>query len=295
MLFYLIPGIIIIACLVAVVIVVVRKFPELASIDVGSIQTEKESLMKDKLMIERLKRKLASAGKLLQVVSPLGNIIKSGFSRVWKKLVKLEEHYRKKDKALKPKEEADDPGEKIIRLLSEAKKKREEGDFTKAEEIYIEILGVDDRNKNAYKGLARVYSDQKDYAHAKEILEHILKIDANDDQVYSNLGLIAKEEGNLEEAKKDYMASLSINSNVADHYADLGEIYKAMDDQDKALKSFIKAVDIEPNNPRYLDILLEASIISKEKDLAKDAFARLKKVNPENQKLDEFRKKIRSI
>jgi len=296
MLFYIIPFAIIVICIIVILIILFKKFPELAAIDINTIQKEKELMMKEQIMAERLKRKVAYLGRIFSVVAlPLKVRGKKLLSKTWHKLVELEEHYRKKEKEFVAKKDPGKLGEGARDLLAKADSEREAGDYEAAEKNYIEVLSMDKTDTDAYRGLATIYYDRKDYTHAKQVLEHLLKIDSLDEQAYSFLGLIARQQGNLKEAERNYLDCLSINSKGADHYFDLGEVYVSMSALDKAIQCFAKALDIEPNNPRYLDILLETSIMSKDKELAKKVYYRLKKVNPENQKLDEFKKKIRDI
>lgn len=161
-----------------------------------------------------------------------------------------------------------------------------------AEKKYIEIIGIDSKNVQAFKNLAQVYFELKNYEEAKQIFEHILKLKDDDVEAYGGLAEIAKEKGDLSQARDEYLRALNVNNQRSQTYFDLALVYNAMDNGAEACWNIKKALDIEPNNPRYLDTMLDISIINKDKGAALGAYEKLKSANPENQKLAEFKKKI---
>jgi len=254
-----VPLIIIILCLVGIIIIVVRKFPVLATIDISTIQREKEAEMKEKIITERLERKTQNMLKrLILIISPFKLWLKNQFKKIYDKVLELEKYYQKKQKLIPA---AEDLELKIKKLLLVVEELIKENKLKEAEEKYIEIISLDPKNLPAYEGLGNLYLEEKNYDYARETFEHILKLKADDVDTYINLGLLCK----------------------------------ALNENEKAQEFFNKAVALEPNNPRSLDFLLEISIILGNKSLAEETFKKLEEVNPENQKLAEFKEKIKEI
>lgn len=254
--FDIIPLVVIILSLAGIIIIAVRKFPALASIDVSAIPREKEAEVKEKIITERFERKTLSA--LRKIILPFKLWFKDQIKKIHVKILELEKYYQRKPKVL---EDVKDLELKIKKLLVLAEEFVKEGKLKEAEEKYIEIISLDHRNIAAYKGLGDIYLAEKNYEFARETFEYILKIKPDDVDTYINLGLL----------------------------------WKALNDNEKALNYFNQAVTIEPKNPRSLDFLLEMSIILGNKLLANETFKKLKEVNSENQKLKEFEERIKSM
>ena len=283
-----IPLIIILISLLTIIIIVARKFSVLSSLDLESIPAEKEASMKERIISSRLKRNFIRWGsRAMRIIRPAGVATADFFKWSYNKLSEIKEGY-------KGEEHISESGlkEKTEQLFVEAEELKKSNDFPSAEKKYIEIIGIDSKNINAFKNLAQVYFELKNYEEAKQIFEHILKLKDDDVEAYGGLAEIAKEKGHFNEARDEYLKSLNINNERSQTYFDLSLVYKAMENMKEAMDNIKKALSIEPNNPRYLDAMLDISIINKDKAAAFNAFDKLKNANPDNQKLEEFNKKI---
>lgn len=262
-----IPLILILVSFLIIIIVVGKKFPLLANLDIANIPAEKEARFKERIISNRLKRNFIRWGaKITRFLAPAGEAIKVFSKWLFNKLIELKENYKR---------EIITTGMQNIslttqQLFKEAEELREKGEMELAEKKLIEIISLDSKNIKAFKALGKVYFDQKNYEQAKETFAYVLKFKENIDdiednilysQIYLDLTLVQMAAGNLEEA-----------------FINIG-----------------KALILEPNNPRYLDTLLEISIIKKDKISALDAYERMKQANPENQKLAELKKQIDEI
>lgn len=281
---------IIIVSLTIILFIIFKKFPIISSINIDKIPRHKQKELKDGLLEERLKRKfLFFKEKTSSKAKPFKDNLKNKLKKIYIKILELEKQYKKDINKEKGPEEIKS---KIDLLFDEAKELVKNEKYNEAEKKYIEIISLDNRNKEAYKSLAEIYLQLKQFEHAKDTYKFILKMDSLDNSVYSGLGRIATQEGNFKEAEKEYLQSISINNQIASNYIDLGDIYLALDKKGKALESYQEAVKLEPNNPKNLDKLVEMAIELKNKHLAQSAYEKLKEVNPENQKLRELEEKI---
>jgi tetratricopeptide (TPR) repeat protein len=250
----------IVLSLAGIIFIIIKKFPVLASINVASIKSEQEAIKKEKIVAERLSRKISSTGKFLYALFlPVGLAAKGLFSKVYEKVSEWEKKYgnKKKEKMVSP----PDDGGQMKTLFFEAEECLRTGKLEEAEKKCISVIALDHKNIDAYKKLGAVYLEQKNYDNAYETFKHILKLNPDDVETLLDLGALHKQRGKNEEA----------------------------------LANFKRAVELEPGSPKNLDFLIDISIIVKNKDLAEETLKKLREVNPENQKLAEFEERIRAI
>ena len=287
--------IIIAACLAVIFYIIFPKFAKVALVDISKAPMLQQKEIKKKILEQRFARHLQAGTQ--KAVSNLEPILKKigGLVKNWyRKMLDLEEWYKHKAIHASFKDKVD--RERYTgQLLTKADKEVAEEKFDDAERKYFEVLKIDERNAEAYKGLGYLYFLKKDYEHAKEIYEFLLKLDFNDPIVYRNLGEIASQKGDLQGAEEKYRKSLELDQADLQTYLDLAEVYLNLDDPRKAFDLANKAVSLEPNNPRSLDFLLQVSIIVRDKDAALKAWRQLKETNPENQKLADLKEQISKL
>lgn len=278
--FNIIPLIIILISLSIIIVIVVRKFSVLASLDVDTIQEERELKMKEQIIGTRIKRNFFKYySKIFRFIVPIGEAITKFFRWSYGKLTDYRENY-KDSRASQENETA-----LVERLMTEARDLVKRENFEDAEKKYIEIIGLEPRHVRAFKELGQLYYIRKDFNEAKQTYEHVLKLMENE---LSNSSIDRASHGNSPE-------SIELNSQIASIYFEYSLVNKSLETYKEAQKTINQALKIEPNNPRYLDTKLEISIINKDKGSALDAYDKLKEVNPENQKLEDFKKEIDEI
>src|SRR3989338_2343204 len=284
--------IIIIICLAVIFYIIFPKFSKVALVDISKAPILQQKEIKKKILEQRFARHLQAgtqkaASSLEPVFKKIDELVKSWYRR----LLDLEEWYKHKALHASFKDKVD--RERYTgQLLTKADEEVGEEKFNDAERKYFEVLKIDERNTEAYKGLGYLYFLKKDYEHAREIYEFLLKLNLDDPVVYRNLGEIASYKGDLKGAEEKYRRSLELDQADLQTYLDLAEVYLNLDDSQKAFDLANKAVALEPNNPRSLDFLLQVSIIVRDKDVAFKAWRQLKETNPENQKLAELKEQI---
>ena len=255
----------IIVCLAIIVMVLYRKLPHIANVDVDSLRQEKNRNVKNALTEERLKRKISGFGKKAKgAVSPkMRSFISSIQTKADKVKAKQKELDQKKRTSKAKSGGKETAKQHLTRLVEEADKSHAAEDFDTVEEKLMEALSLDKKNVVVYRALAELYERKKEFQQAKETRDYILKLSGKD------------------AAPEDLFASAQVASGLGD-YADARTLAK-------------RAVAKEPSNPRFLDLLLEQAILLKDKNLAWDTFGKLKKVNPENKKIEEYDGKIREL
>jgi len=250
-----IPLAVILASLAVIIIIVVKKFPILANLDVENIPKEKEARFKEQILSGRLKREIFSrASKIKKIVSPALEEVGKFFQWAHDKLYELKEAYGRQE-AL-PRQEAE---KAVDKLLAEANELAKNEELDAAEKKLIEIINLDSKNAEAFKKLGELYFERKNFEEAKQTFE--------------------------------YAAKLEKGSN-GEVYFDLALVNMSMGDAKSAAARIKNALELEPNNPRYIDTAIQISIMNKDKAKAVAAYDKLKEVNPDNRKLDEIKSRI---
>lgn len=289
----LLPFVLIIISLAIIIVIVVRRFPQLTLLDVDSIPEVKIERKKIELLKKRLAKETAAAdAKRREMMKPIIQKLKEiqlAFRiYIGKVHQRLLEHNKKK-KGLKGE------SREIINLqslLQSAETALNQKNFDVAETKFIDIIKVDSKNVEAYRGLGQVYVQKGELEEAREAFEFILKLNPNDDDAMVKLAEIMRVVGNKEKAIEYYEGSIVIDDHKAQRFFALAEILSEVGRDDLALESMRQAAELEANNPKYLDMLVELGVKCGSKQIAEEALQQLRMVNPENSKLAILKDKI---
>ena len=253
-----IPLLLILLSLIVIIAIIVRKFPQLAILDVENMPSEKAEKIKEKIIKNRLGRDFTKWNT--RIIAFWQTAAKSlNFLGNW--LEKLKDLKEKRQEAKKLSQIS--VSEKIELFLNQARelvKKEDLESLTEAETKLIEIASLDQKYFPAFVELGEVYAKLKKYTEAKQTFIYVLR-------------LLELKNDSKAEAEINYQLSLA-NENLSN--------------LDEARDNIIESLRIEPNHPRYLNTLLDLAIMQKDKTLAQEALDRLSEVNPDNQKLGEW-------
>ncbi len=252
---------VLVASLVAIAVIVARKFPELRSLDTRSTLGDRNAQVKGDLLARRLQRKFHVASTWTKEhAKPALQKVGGGYRRMVKRVETLEQEYRQRSHRLRA---GTDPEtqQKVGLLLEEAEAFLKQEEPEEAEKKYIEVVALAPESVEAFLGLGQVYTEKKDFIHAAESLLHAIKLTPDDAHLHRALA----------------------------------ETYRAANNLPKALSSLQQAVTLEPNDPKNLDALLEVSLATNQRALAERTLAQLRTANPDNQKLGEFEEQIKAL
>lgn len=265
-----------------------QKLPHLSNISVNTLPHIQSKQKKDDILKTRLKRDLGKVFSFWRHVSlPARDRVFDWFKNNYSKLKELERDLRRRSQAQFSSTLS--KSQTVDELLTEAKILYNNEEYSKAEEVLIDALSIDQYNVDVYKLLATVYREKKEYEQAKETLKYLLKLTHNSDAgVFTSLAEISKVRGNLKQAEEEYLKSISLADDNHLNFLSLAEVYLDLDDQAQALETGQRALMLAPNNPKILDFLINISIIIQDKELANKYLSRLKEVNPDNQKISHF-------
>ncbi|MBT4210015.1 MAG: hypothetical protein HOE19_03835 [Candidatus Komeilibacteria bacterium] len=288
-------AILIVLSLVFIIWKIVGKFSRLININVDNLPEVKIQRQKEYILKSRLERFwLGVFDKFKVLLNPAKGKLKGTLKQYYKKLTDIEKDIRLR--GFEKLNSSVDRSQAVDEILTTAKQHANQEEYSQAEEVILDAIGIDQHNIEAYKLLAEVYRLKKEYTQAKETLEYLLKLTHTEDpDVYYSLADIAKERGNLKQAEEDYIKSISLSDDNHLYLLSLAEVYMDLEEEEKALETAQKALLSASNNPKILDFLINISIIMSDKELASDYLDKLKEVNPENQKIVSFIERIDNL
>ncbi len=271
-------------CLVIIGIIVGRKMTILTSIDTSILPEERARTVKNKIIADRIERKLHTARKMASVVTlPLSTFRKNlghKMGAIQKGVLELREKQRRAaviGGANATNSEPERKQEVASSLLEQAQELVNADRFVDAEKRYIDIISLDSNNLEAYEGLAELYMTQKEWAEASEVLEYLCKKEREGIQITP-----AEELGQLP-------------ARFAKHLYELSEVHQMLDNHERALEEILEAVSLDKNNPKLLDALVEMYIFQKQRLRAERALEQLRRANPDNNKLDDLSERIAEL
>lgn len=293
----LLPFFLIIGSLAVIIVIVVRKFPQLSLLDVENLPEVKEEKKKNEYMKRRVQERSLRAHARISDWLSVGLLPRWKKTQAWfRELVQRVERQAaamaREKEVKKPLKDKYKKKEEADALLAEARGDAARSDWEAAERKYIAVIRLDAKNADAYAGLGDVYASQGQSKEAKETLQFALQVRPNDEHAILKLAEIAEGEGNKDEAVRYYEQAVLLNDHVTPRFVKLAELLRDLGQFDTALEAIRQAAELEPQNPKYLDMLAEIAILAGNRAVAEAAYGALRLANPENQKLPAFRDKI---
>lgn len=294
-----IPFIIIILALAIIIVVLVKKYPKLVLLDVDNLPEFKQEKKKDEFIKKRVeKRAQQKQQERKNQLKPVVNQFKGIQSKFRKYVGSVE---RKVVEETQKRHASASPAKKTQRRMS-AMQLLQSGDhafsledYDLAEKKYIEALRIDNKSKQAYQGLSKVYFKQGQYKEAEETSKFLLHLNPKDEDTLMQLGFACEEQGKLADAVDYYQRAILVNDKISNRFITLANVLRQLERNDEAFDAIKHAIELEPQNPKYLDNLIEISIIVGDKKEAEEAYEALRFVNARNTKLPSFKERIASM
>lgn len=297
---FLLPLAIIAGSLGGILVIIARKFPELARLDISTIPLEQQARKKRELIekrVEEEQRILQKAWKRrFEPIRKMWGQLQLRFRIFVGKINKLWYHeHAKQIVALEQPLSREEREQKFDTLLQEAEEHARQGKFDVAEGLYIAAIKLRPHSIPAYRGLADTYLARESFEEAKQTYKFLLQLNPDDDAIMVKLGDLAEVQGNFEEAIGYYQQAVIANDALSPRFYHLAELLLKVDQPLIAKEAILAALELEPKNPKYLDLLTEIAILVPDRSLALKAYKELRLVNPHNQKLDYFKGRIHQL
>ncbi len=288
---------IIIAVSAVILFIIIRKFPQLANLDIHNLPEEKIYRKKREIINKRVEASSGLLkerfGKILLPIDKLWRKFQLQFRIYVGKIERLLHHEQSLKTRLKNKFVSNEENQqKVDQLIQEGEHQLKEGSYDKAEGSFIAAIKINAKSAAAYRGLGDTYLAKNSIEEAKQTYKFLVKMKPQDDNVFVKLAEIAENNGDMEEAIEYYQQAVLVNDSLSPRFYHLAELLLKVNQPQVAKEAVLQAVELEPQNPRYLDLLIEIAIICGNKDLALKGYGELRLVNPENQKLVSFKDRI---
>lgn len=288
------------AAVIIIAVVVLRKFPVAANLDLDQLAEEQEAKKKraiiDRRLGEKGKEVRQNLRERLAFLKRFWGALQLRF-RVYvgkiEKLLHYEELLKNREKSRQiPYSEKE---RQLNELLNQAGNQFGLNNYDKAEELYIAAIKLDKKFAPAYRGLAETYAAKGSAEEALQTYDFLSRLSKDDDVLLVKLSEISEELGKIDQAISYMERATVINDSISSRFLRLAELYTKVAQPNLALDAISQAVELEPKNPKYLDFLLETAIICGNRAVADKTFEDLRLVNPENQKLAELKERIEKM
>lgn len=276
------------------VVIMMRHWKEIQLLNPGSIREEQERQQRDVLIKQRFER--LGTGRLRPLVhfgKASARRAQQAYQKTYDRLQAVEQFYRNAKSpfaALAPSDR-----ERIKTLVTEARSLARDLKWADAERRYLEVLGLDTRHVEAYKGLAAIYLKQKWYPQAFETYQFVVKMKKADDTVYAGLAEIAEAENNMMLAEDMRLKAVSVGTGQPQRYAELAEFYIQQEQPLKAVASVKKATELDPKSGKYLEMALEVALLTENAKEARKYYDRLRLVTDDRARFQSWREKVEAL
>jgi len=245
--------------LVLLFVIVFRHWKEIRLLDPESIQDEQVRKKQKRILENRFERvKTSTIHPMQSVLAKIVIVIKKTFHAGYIKLIRIDRLYKQAKSPFAHMGPSDE--DRMKSLLDEARSLTRDEKWGDAERRFLEVLTIDQRSPDAYKGLAGLYLKQKMYSQAKETYEFLRKGGNADDVVFAGLAEIAEQEGNEKRAEEMLQKALEIRPKLAYRHAELASFFLRNKRPQEAWVPIEDAVKLEPGSVKFLEQALEIAL-----------------------------------
>ncbi len=251
--FQFVANLILILCVLGILVVFLRRLPEVVE-EKGQLQfAAPSSEPTDDLSFTALLKSLGNS--IAGLLAAIGGAIWH-FMLEAKDLKQSQILASKFASLVKPKNRVINIG--AFNSIKKADRLLKEGQLEDAEQMYIQVIRKHPHEYYAYEGLIKIYFKQKRYDDVTEILEFLVKHNPENDLYLAQLGNVYLSTRRYRDAIEVYEKSLALNDLIPARFVNLGLAMQGTGDKQGAIKHFAKAVELDPSNEQYAKILAEA-------------------------------------
>lgn len=124
----------------------------------------------------------------------------------------------------------------------------QQGDFARAQAIFLQVLELHPSNYNALQLLGMIAGKTHNYPAAADYLTRALKVNPKASEVHSNLGNVFDALGRHEQALHHYNQALAVNPRHADALYNRGSVLRKLKRYAEAVVSYDRAFAVNPNH-----------------------------------------------
>lgn len=143
----------------------------------------------------------------------------------------------------------------------------QKGQYSKANQLYTTILGIDPNNSAALHGLGILQGQQGLFNEALANMKNALNYEPNNSALNNNIGEVYRRMGDIRMAENHYTRAINLDAFYPDPYKNLGIIYKNEGKIEDSVYCYKKAIELDPKDPFVYSSL--AGVYSSVKDFDK--------------------------
>jgi tetratricopeptide (TPR) repeat protein len=285
--------ILVLAAAATIAFVLRRRWKEIRLLDPNTIRAEQERRARDRIVSERLERRLR------MLAAPVRRCGKRCVRRVSRSFQRME--WRLRRMSGMPAEERppsfgdarrDFSSGRVRRLIREADHEALAGNMQKAERIYLEALKLDVRNFGAYRGLGALYLNARKYDQAKETFDFLVRINGADDGVFAGLGAIAEADGDIRTAEAMRKRAVEANPRSMERRAELIRFCLKQGRAEEAWRESVSALELDPDDPLMLELSAESAILQRDREQAEKRYERLRLMRYDRSRLQRLKERL---
>lgn len=230
--YHLLPNLIFILAVLGILVIVVRRLPEIASAK-DKPQGQGQELIKP-----------ASLGA--KIVAR----IRFWLSRTWQFVLEA--------KGLKPTGEV---GYRIRKILKPTRVKvnarsadsvvRSAFEIKRDESFYLRLIKEFPKDLAHYNSLGQFYLDNKNYTDAQNVYEYLVHHDPSKSNYYAKLAFCKLQLRLYGDAIGYYEKSLALDASHPNRFYNLSLAYKSLGKKRKCREMLLRALELEPNSEKY--------------------------------------------
>jgi tetratricopeptide (TPR) repeat protein len=152
------------------------------------------------------------------------------------------------------------------------------GQYDKAEPVYLEILKFDPQNIDAISKLALIYQNAGESEKAIEMYDKVTKTNPNNPDLWFNMGILYFQMGNFAKAQESFDKVLDMNPNDVETMMNLVSSFWKAEMYKEAIPYLERVVAIEPMNVLAWQFLSVAYAKNGETTKANEAFKKYKEL-----------------
>ena len=287
-----IPFILFILSLAIVLVVIVRKYPQLTLLDIDNVSKIKETKKKNEFVRKRAEEQIhKTKGMLKQKISPItvhaknkfkgfiGNVKHQVDSKI-KEEAKLEEPSQKLTiKSPQLQKEVDDKPQNSVKNKIKERLARPRKSFTR----YGETSESSEKQKvrDLFQEGLRLFEEES-YAQAEKKFIDVIKVDIKNKDAYRALGDVYYAQGQYSEAEETYKFVVHLDKKDDAAYIRLAQISEEKDDISGAIQYLQQAVILNDNFAAPFLKLSDLFVQIEQYDAAFEAATQAVAIEPDN-------------
>lgn len=263
--FSFIPQLLIILSLVGIILIVLRRTPELTRFPVPVLLRNALEQVKKwgAIGLAKLWHYIVEAKELTAKSHPLQYLPKFRLPAV-----KLPPLFKSKDSA--------------EHFISQGERALEKGEYAEAEGYFIKAIKKDPHSEPAFSYLGKLYLAQNKTMEAIETFKFLVKHHPENSGYHNSLGQAYHNHKLYDKAVVSYEKAIELDPADAKRYVSLGLTLEAKKHFGEAILNYRKAVDLEPENTQFVMVLCEALSKSGNKEEAETLLEKVLMLEPTN-------------